>query len=62
MPGGPVIVAPPATNGLANTQAAADTQALLDQSIANLGDQESDLIGGHAERTFKLPNPFYLMP
>lgn len=28
--------------------------------IANLGDQESDLAGGHAERTFKLPNPFYL--
>lgn len=27
--------------------------------IANVGDQESDLVGGHAERTFKLPNPFY---
>lgn len=27
--------------------------------IANLGDQESDLTGGFAERTFKLPNPFY---
>lgn len=27
--------------------------------VANLGDQESDLAGGHAERTFKLPNPFY---
>jgi len=27
--------------------------------IANLGDQESDLVGGFAERTFKLPNPFY---
>lgn len=27
--------------------------------IANLGDQESDLAGGGAERTFKLPNPFY---
>ena len=27
--------------------------------IANLGDQESDLAGGHAERAFKLPNPFY---
>lgn len=27
--------------------------------IANLGDQESDLSGGFAERTFKLPNPFY---
>jgi predicted secreted acid phosphatase len=28
--------------------------------IANLGDQQSDLEGGHAEKTFKLPNPFYL--
>ncbi len=28
--------------------------------IANLGDQQSDLAGGFAERTFKLPNPFYL--
>jgi len=28
--------------------------------IANLGDQHSDLAGGFAERTFKLPNPFYL--
>ena len=27
--------------------------------IANIGDQESDLSGGWAERTFKLPNPFY---
>jgi len=30
--------------------------------IANIGDQESDLVGGHADRTFKLPNPFYLIP
>ena len=28
--------------------------------IANLGDQASDLEGGHAEKIFKLPNPFYL--
>jgi predicted secreted acid phosphatase len=28
--------------------------------IANIGDQQSDLAGGYAERTFKLPNPFYL--
>jgi predicted secreted acid phosphatase len=28
--------------------------------IANIGDQQSDLDGGYAERTFKLPNPFYL--
>lgn len=28
--------------------------------IANIGDQASDLANGYAERTFKLPNPFYL--
>ena len=28
--------------------------------IANIGDQASDLIGGSAERTFKLPNSFYI--
>jgi len=30
--------------------------------IANIGDQYSDLAGGHAERTFKVPNPFYFIP
>ena len=30
--------------------------------IANLGDQDSDLTGGYAERTFKLPDPFYFTP
>lgn len=30
--------------------------------VANIGDQASDLAGGHAERTFKLPDPFYLTP
>ena len=29
--------------------------------VANIGDQESDLAGGHAERAFKLPGPFYLI-
>jgi predicted secreted acid phosphatase len=29
--------------------------------VANIGDQDSDLSGGLAERTFKLPNPFYLV-
>jgi predicted secreted acid phosphatase len=27
--------------------------------IANMGDQPSDLFGGHAEKMFLLPNPFY---
>lgn len=30
--------------------------------IASLGDQDSDLIGGYAQKTFKLPNPFYYLP
>ena len=30
--------------------------------IANVGDQPSDLAGGHAEETFLLPNPFYHIP
>jgi len=30
--------------------------------IVNVGDQESDLAGSHAERTFKVPNPFYFVP
>jgi HAD superfamily, subfamily IIIB (Acid phosphatase) len=29
--------------------------------IANVGDQESDLTGGHANRAFKLPNPYYFI-
>jgi acid phosphatase len=30
--------------------------------ILCLGDQLSDLAGGHCERTFKLPNPVYFLP
>jgi hypothetical protein len=30
--------------------------------IANIGDQYSDLAGGHAKSAFKLPNPFYFLP
>jgi len=30
--------------------------------IINIGDQQSDLKGGHADRTFKLPNPYYRIP
>jgi flagellin len=39
IPGGQVIVAPPSSTALSNTQAAADTHAMLEQSIANVGDQ-----------------------
>ena len=30
--------------------------------VLNLGDQQSDLDGGHADKTLKLPNPFYRNP
>jgi acid phosphatase len=30
--------------------------------IVNVGDQQSDLEGGYAERAYKLPNPFYYIP
>ncbi|WP_420245580.1 HAD family acid phosphatase [Roseiterribacter gracilis] len=30
--------------------------------VVNIGDQQSDLDGGHAEKGFKLPNPFYFIP
>ena len=30
--------------------------------VLTMGDQESDLKGGYAEKTFKLPNPVYYLP
>lgn len=30
--------------------------------VLNIGDQQSDLTGGHADKTFKLPNPYYYIP
>jgi predicted secreted acid phosphatase len=30
--------------------------------VASFGDQFSDLVGGFADRTFKLPNPSYFLP
>jgi predicted secreted acid phosphatase len=30
--------------------------------IVNIGDQPSDLLGGHAEKCFLLPDPFYRVP
>jgi len=30
--------------------------------LLSMGDQQSDLTGGYAERTFKLPNPVYFLP
>jgi predicted secreted acid phosphatase len=30
--------------------------------VADIGDQFSDLLGGHTDRTFKMPNPNYYLP
>jgi predicted secreted acid phosphatase len=30
--------------------------------VLNMGDHQSDLAGGYAERIFKVPNPFYYIP
>jgi acid phosphatase len=30
--------------------------------VANIGDQPSDLVGGHAQMRFLLPDPFYRVP
>lgn len=30
--------------------------------ILNIGDQQSDLNGGYADKTIKLPNPYYFIP
>ncbi len=56
----------PATRGRPvsehKTRARIDIESRGFTIIANIGDQESDLVGGHAERIFKLPNPFYFIP
>ena len=44
---------------------AAERKKFVEQGYViavNVGDQMSDLDGGFAERTYKLPNPFYFVP
>ncbi len=61
------LILKPATPAFANL-AAFKTDArrrITEQGFtiaANVGDQQSDLDGGFAERTFKVPNPFYFNP
>jgi predicted secreted acid phosphatase len=40
----------------------AHIESLGYEIVGNFGDQFSDLEGGHADRTFKLPNPNYFLP
>lgn len=44
------------------SNARADIEKQGYEIILNIGDQKSDLAGGHAEKTFKLPNPYYFLP
>lgn len=63
---------PPSTKNEDVAQYKSDEREAIEQRkehytiIANLGDQYSDLDGNasgeHAERCFKLPNPFYFIP
>jgi acid phosphatase len=61
-----VILSPPDNN----FRSAVDFKAPERKKIADrgytilltMGDQQSDLSGGYAERTFKLPNPVYFIP
>ncbi len=59
-----LIMAPAGGPKLTSAQRKTAARAALEREgwtiIANVGDQESDLVGGHAERPFKLPDPFYL--
>jgi HAD superfamily, subfamily IIIB (Acid phosphatase) len=48
-----------AVNHKAPARAAIERQGFT--IIANIGDQQSDLEGGYAEMTFKVPNPFYFI-
>ena len=44
------------------TRASTSSQDLGYDIVANFGDQFSDLNGGFADRTFKMPNPNYFLP
>jgi predicted secreted acid phosphatase len=44
------------------TATRAHIESLGYEIVGNFGDQFSDLVGGHADRTFKLPNPNYFLP
>ena len=44
------------------SKARAEIQRLGYTVLESIGDQWSDLRGGHAERTTKLPNPMYVIP
>lgn len=49
----------------ATTYKTAARKALMTEGydiLLSMGDQQSDLAGGYADKTFKLPNPYYFIP
>ena len=60
-----VIMEPEGSHFASATDFKAPAREKIEQEgftiIANVGDQKSDLDGGHAEKGFKLPNPFYFI-
>lgn len=59
-----LICKPDGKGGTAAEYKTAERRKLTESGrtiIANIGDQESDLVGGYSERVFKLPNAFYLI-
>jgi hypothetical protein len=45
-----------------NTRAHTESNLTREGIVANVGDQYSDLAGGHEDIGFKLANPFYFLP
>jgi predicted secreted acid phosphatase len=64
-PAGVILLPPGVTFKSAVDFKAPERRKIAEQGytiILSMGDQESDLRGGYAEKTFKLPNPVYFLP
>jgi predicted secreted acid phosphatase len=60
-----LIMRPIASPGSVASYKSGARKAIEEQGyriIANVGDQQSDLDGGYAEKTYRVPNPFYFIP
>lgn len=56
----PIASAGSVTEYKSSERAAIEAQGY--KIIVDIGDQQSDLDGGHAEKAFRVPNPFYYIP
>ena len=50
------------TAAIYKTKTRADIENQGYDIVLNIGDQHSDLVGGYADKGFKLPNPYYIVP